>query len=65
MKNWIKMQQWYDKEEDILNIQLDNKEYWKSVELGNGIVIDVLKDGSIVSIDTSEIGSQSPNFSSE
>ena len=45
------METWYDKEEDILNIQLKDKEYWKSIELPNGVVIDVSKDGSIVSIE--------------
>ncbi len=42
---------WYDKEEDILNIQLKEAQYWKSIELPNGIVIDVAKDGSIVAIE--------------
>ena len=41
------MENSYDKEEDILNIQIQDKEYWKSIELPNGIVIDVSKDGSI------------------
>ena len=45
------MERWYDKEEDILNIELEDKEYWKSIELSNGIVIDVSKDGSIISIE--------------
>jgi len=45
------MKKWYDKEEDILNIQLKDKGYWKSVELPNGIVIDVAKDGSVMSIE--------------
>lgn len=45
------MKRWYDKEEDILNIELEDKEYWKSIELPNGIVIDVSKDGSIISIE--------------
>jgi len=45
------MEQFYDKEEDILNIQLQDKGYWKSIELPNGIVIDVTKDGRIVSIE--------------
>jgi len=39
------------KEEDILNIQLKKEGYWKSIELPNGVVIDVGKDGSIVSIE--------------
>ena len=45
------MEQWYDKEEDILNIELKSKEYWKSIELPNGIIIDISKDGSIISIE--------------
>ena len=45
------MEKWYDKEEDILNIQLDKKEYWKSIELPNGVVIDISKDGAIISIE--------------
>ncbi len=45
------MEQWYDREEDILNIQLKDKEYWKSIELPNGIIIDVAKDGSIIAIE--------------
>ncbi len=40
------METWYDKEEDILNIQLKDK-YWKSLELSNGILIDIIKDESI------------------
>ena len=42
---------WYDKEEDILNIELVKKEYWKTVELPNGINIDVAKDGTITGIE--------------
>ena len=45
------MEQWYDQEEDIFNIQLADKPYWKSVELPNGVIIDVAKDGSIVGIE--------------
>ncbi|MBI2106350.1 DUF2283 domain-containing protein [Candidatus Woesearchaeota archaeon] len=45
------MEQFYDKEEDILNIQIQDKGYWKSIELPNGIVIDVTKDGKIISIE--------------
>ena len=45
------MERWYDKEEDILNVQLEKKEYWKSIELPNGIIIDVAKDGSITGIE--------------
>ena len=46
-------QSWYDKEEDILGIQLDKGGYWKSVELPNGIVIDISKDGKIIAIEIS------------
>ena len=42
---------WYDKEEDILNIELAKKEYWKTVELPNGINIDIAKDGTITGIE--------------
>ncbi len=45
------MEQTYDKEEDILNIGLDDKEYWKSIELPSGLVIDIAKDGTIISIE--------------
>lgn len=41
----------YDKEEDILNIELNNKEYWKTIELPNGINIDIAKDGTITGIE--------------
>ena len=42
---------WYDKEADVLNIEINDKEYWKSIELPNGIVIDLAKDGSMTSIE--------------
>lgn len=42
---------WYDEEVDILNIELEDKEYWKSIELPNGIVIDIAEDGSITGIE--------------
>ncbi len=45
------MEKWYDKEEDILNIQIDKGKYWKSIELPNGIVIDINKEGSIIGIE--------------
>ncbi|HIG93653.1 MAG: hypothetical protein QT02_C0002G0046 [archaeon GW2011_AR9] len=45
------MENWYDKDEDIFNIQLKKEGYWKSVELPNGVIIDIAKDGSIVSIE--------------
>ncbi|PIN76296.1 hypothetical protein COV18_00075 [Candidatus Woesearchaeota archaeon CG10_big_fil_rev_8_21_14_0_10_37_12] len=45
------METWYDKEEDILNIELNTGESWKSIELAEGIVIDVTKEGKIVSFE--------------
>ena len=42
---------WYDKQEDILNIELKKGDYWKTVELPNGINIDVAKDGTITGIE--------------
>ncbi len=45
------MEKWYDKQEDILNIQLKDVKYWKSIELPNGIVFDIAEDGSIVAIE--------------
>jgi uncharacterized protein YuzE len=42
---------WYDEESDILNINLSDKEYDKSMELSNGMVLDLAEDGSIVSIE--------------
>jgi len=41
----------YDDEEDILSIQLSSEAYWKSVELPNGVVFDVAKDGKITAIE--------------
>jgi uncharacterized protein YuzE len=45
------MEQSYDKEEDILNMEFCYGEYWKSIELPNGVVIDLDKDGKILSIE--------------
>ena len=42
---------WYDKEADILNVEINDEEYWKSIELPNGLVIDISKDGSMTSIE--------------
>ncbi|MBS3099650.1 DUF2283 domain-containing protein [Candidatus Pacearchaeota archaeon] len=41
------MEEWYDKEEDILNIELTSEDYWKSIELPNGVIIDIDKKGKI------------------
>ncbi|MEK6955519.1 MAG: DUF2283 domain-containing protein [Nanoarchaeota archaeon] len=46
-----KMEKWYDKEEDILSIRINDGTYWKSIELSNGAVIDIAKDGSILGIE--------------
>ncbi|MBI2124771.1 DUF2283 domain-containing protein [Candidatus Pacearchaeota archaeon] len=46
------MEEWYGKEEDILNIELTTgRDYWKSIELPNGIVIDIGEDGKIKGIE--------------
>ena len=45
------MEMSYDDEEDVLSIQLSNEAYWKSVELPNGVVFDVVKDGNITAIE--------------
>ena len=42
---------WYDKGDDILNIELKKKDYWKTIELPSGINIDVSKDGTITGIE--------------
>ena len=42
---------WYDEEADILNVEINDKDYWKSIELPNGIIIDIAKDGSMTSIE--------------
>ena len=45
------MEMSYDNEEDILSIQLSREVYWKSVELPNGVIFDVAKDGKITAIE--------------
>lgn len=42
---------WYDKEADVLNIELNDKDYWKSIELPNGVVVDITKNGTITAIE--------------
>ena len=44
------METWYDQDEDILNIQI-KEGCWKSIELPNGIVIDISEDGTISGIE--------------
>tara|TARA_Y100000310_G_scaffold245192_1_gene250141 strand:- start:353 stop:547 length:195 start_codon:yes stop_codon:yes gene_type:complete len=45
------MEEWYNKEEDILNIEVASGDYWKSIELPNGVIIDLNKDGKIKGIE--------------
>ena len=45
------MENWYDIEEDVLGIHIQDKEYWKSIELPNEIVIDISKDGKIIGME--------------
>ena len=47
----MKKATWYDREEDILGIQLSDEKYWKTVELPNGVKIDVSEKGAIVGIE--------------
>jgi len=56
------MKNWYDKEEDILGIQIKEGEYWKSIELARGIVIDISKNSEIIGI---EINKASRIFSGD
>ena len=45
------MEEWYDQEEDVMNLELSSGEYWKSIELPNGIIIDLDKKGKIKAIE--------------
>lgn len=45
------MEEWYDKEEDIMNLELTSGDYWKSIELPNGVIIDLDKNGRIKAIE--------------
>ncbi len=45
------MEEWYDKEEDIINIELSSEDYWKSIELPSGVIIDLDKKGKIKAIE--------------
>jgi uncharacterized protein YuzE len=45
-------QLWYDAEEDILGIQLDDrKKYWKSVEIAPNVIVDLAKTGEITGVE--------------
>ena len=41
----------YDVEEDILDIEVSKGIYWKSIELQNGMVLDITKDGKVLGIE--------------
>lgn len=45
---------WYDREEDVLGIQLRDKNYWKSVEVSKKVVVDLSHDGEIIGIEIFE-----------
>ena len=42
---------WYDQEDDVLGIQLKQKEYWKSVEVSKNVVVDLARDGEIIGVE--------------
>lgn len=42
---------WYDREEDVLGIQLKDKGYWKSVEVSKNVVVDLAHDGEIIGVE--------------
>ncbi len=56
------MKKHYDKEEDILDIEIKEGIYWKSVEIAHNVVLDITKEGEILSI---EIFNASKAFSSD
>ena len=45
------MRNWYDKEEDIFGIEIKEARYWKSIELPNGIVIHISKEGEVMGME--------------
>ena len=47
----MKMKSWYDEEEDILGIKVKEGDYWKSIELPSGIVIDLDKNGQVIGLE--------------
>ena len=42
---------WYDKEEDVLGIQVAIGKYWKSVEVSRNVVVDLSNDGKIIGVE--------------
>lgn len=47
----MEVKQSYYKEEDVLNVQVKDKKYWKSIELPNGIIGDIVEDGTIIAFE--------------
>lgn len=45
------MKNWYDKEEDILGVRIKDGKYWKSIELPNGVIIDISREGDILGME--------------
>lgn len=48
------MGSWYDEKADVLNIEVEDEKYWNSIELSDDVVIDVSRDGKIISIEILE-----------
>ena len=44
------MESWYDAEEDVLGMVLQDKPYWKSVEAGS-VILSLSHDGSVIGIE--------------
>ena len=42
---------WYDQDEDVLGIQLKQREYWKSVEVSKNVVVDLARSGEIIGVE--------------
>jgi len=47
----MKIKSFYDAEEDILSIDVAGGDYWKSIELPGGILIDISKDGEVIGLE--------------
>ena len=41
----------YDKECDALTIDLKKGTYWKSIELGPGVILDISKEGDLLGLE--------------
>ena len=42
---------WYDSEVDMLGAQFSNEKSWKSIELSNGVVLDISRNGKITGLE--------------